>query len=134
MKNDPKGQDLSELVQHIRRILPDHRHLTRMHENKEADIVEFTWHSRHFLVRPTLDAFELKGKTIMVTGASQLMQAALRTKDRNTKIVGAVLETIHAAEENMRVHPDKAFALLKKVKTTLLRLAGKPDAARQAAA
>ena len=134
MNKDQQDQKLSDLVQYIRRILPDHRHLTHVHQNKEADIVEFTWHSRHFVVKPTLEAFELKGKTIMVTGASQLMQAALRTKDRNTKIVGAVLETIHAAEENMRVHPDKAFVLLKQVKSTLLRLAGKPDAARHVVA
>ena len=134
MNKDQQSQELSDLVQYIRRILPDQRHLTHVHQNKEANIVEFTWHSRHFVVKPTLEAFELKGKTIMVTGASQLMQAALRTKDRNTKIVGALLETIRSAEDNMRVHPEKAYALLKQVKATLLRLAGKPDSARHAAA
>ena len=129
-KTNSSSPELAEIVQHIKRILPDQKSLTHLHANEESNFVEFVWHSRHFVVRPNLEALELKGKTLMITGASQLMQAALRTKDRNAKIVAAILETLTAAEENMRAHPDKAYALLKQVKTTMQRLAGKPAAPR----
>ncbi|MBI4661595.1 MAG: hypothetical protein HY735_22460 [Verrucomicrobia bacterium] len=125
------SQELDELVRHIRHVLPDQKLLTHVHHNQEARLVEFTWHSRHFVVRPTLEVFELKGKTLMITGASQLMQAALRTKDRNIKVVGMLVATLQDAEDNMRVHPEKAFNLLKQVKETLHRMAGKSAAARK---
>ena len=99
--------------------------MTNLRTNAQAGVVEFTWHARHFVVKPTLDVFELKGQTLLITGASMLISAALRTKDKNTKIVEAVIETLHAAEENMRASPDRGLSLLTEVKKILGKLAGK---------
>ena len=123
-----ENQELGALVQYIRRILPDQKQLTRVHVSEESRFVEFTWHRRHFVVRPNLNVLELKGKTVMITGISQLMQAALRTKDRNAKVLGAVIENIKAAEDNMQARPEDAFFLLKQTKEALLKLAGKAAA------
>ncbi|MBI2947239.1 MAG: hypothetical protein HYY23_06305 [Verrucomicrobia bacterium] len=119
------AQELDELTQHIRKILPDQKAMSNLRTNPQANVVEFTWHARHFVVRPTLDVFELKGQTLLITGASMLIQAALRTKDKNTKVIEAVIETLHAAEDNMRGNPDRGLALLSEIKKTLSKLAGK---------
>ena len=122
----PTAQDLEDLTRHIRKILPDPKALTHLKTNAEASLVEFGWHSRHFVVTTGLGVFELKdGRNLLITGASMLIQAALQTKDRNMKIVEAVVETLQAAEENMRTHRERGFALLTEVKKTLSRLAGK---------
>ena len=119
-------QELAELEQYIRRVLPDQKFLTGMKPNEAAGIMEFTWHARHFAVTLTLDVFELKGQSLLLTGASMLMQAALRTKERNNKVLGTVVETMRTAEENMRgVNLERGLALLGDAKKTLLRLAGK---------
>lgn len=89
-------------------------------------MVEFTWSTREFVVRRNLATFEVRGRTLIITGASTLMQATLRTKDRHARIVGAVIEAIRAAEDNLRANPEKSFALLEEVKNTLLKLARKP--------
>jgi hypothetical protein len=123
----PTNQELEDLTQYIRKILPDQKALSHLKINPQAGVAEFTWHARHFVVRPTLDVFEVKGQTLLITGASMLIQAALRTKDRNAKIIEAVIETLHAAEDNMRGSPDKGLALLVEVKKALAKLAGAPS-------
>ena len=118
-------QELEDLTQYIRKILPDQKAMSNLRTNPAASVVEFTWHARHFVVKPTLDVFELKGQTLLITGASMLISAALRTKDKNTKIVEAVIESLRAAEENMRSNPDRGLSLLTEVKKILGKLSGK---------
>lgn len=119
------AQELDDLTQYIRKTLPDQKALANLRANPQAGVVEFTWHARHFVVKMSLEVFELKGQTLLITGASMLISAALRTKDKNTKVVEAVIETLHAAEDNMRGSADRGLALLTEVKRTLSRLAGK---------
>lgn len=119
------AQELDELAQYIGKTLPDQKAMANLRTNAQAGVAEFTWHARHFVVKPTLEVFELKGQTLLITGASMLIQAALRTKDKNAKVVEAVIETLHAAEENMRGSQDRGLALLVEVKKTLMKLAGK---------
>lgn len=116
---------LDDLTIHIRKVLPDSKALAHLQTNAQAGVVEFNWHSRHFVVKPTLEVFELKGRTLLITGISMLIQAALQTKDRHTKIIEAVVESLKAAEENLRANRDRGFSLLTDVKKTLSRLAGK---------
>ena len=117
--------ELEELSGYIRQTLPDQKAILRLQKNEQAGIVEFTWHARQFVVRPNLEVFELKGKNLLITGASMLMQAALKTKEKNKKVIEAVVDTLHAAEENMRGNTSKGLALLTEVKKILARLAGK---------
>ncbi len=86
--------DLQQLTDHIRNTLPNQQFLAEVQLNEQAGIVRFSWHSRHFVAKPTLEVFELKGASILITSASMLMDAALRTKDRNVKGVGAIITTL----------------------------------------
>jgi len=120
------AQDLEELARHIQRVLPDRAKLTRLEWNPNAGVVELTWSTRQFVVRPNLATFEVRGRTLMVTGASTLLQSTLQTKDRHARILGAVIEAIRTAEDNLRGNPEMSLALLDEVRNTLLRLARKP--------
>ncbi|MBI2950187.1 MAG: hypothetical protein HYY23_21335 [Verrucomicrobia bacterium] len=115
---------LDELVQYIRRVLPAPRHLTRLEQNPLAGIVEVTWHSRNFAVTPKLEVVELKGRTLVCTGASMLLQTALRTKERNNRMITGIIETMRMAEDSMRYNPERGFTLLEDVKGTLVKMAG----------
>ena len=118
----PTAQELEQLADHIRATIPDRKHMSQLKVRPDAGIAEFMWHARHFVAKTTLEVFEVKGPTVLITGASMLMQAALRTKERNTKVIEAVIESIKTAEEQMRASADKGLALLQQVKGTLKRL------------
>jgi hypothetical protein len=120
-------QELEDLTRYIRRMLPDPKRLTNMRNNEPAGVVEFEWHARSFVALPTLRVFELKGKSLMMTGSSMLMQAALHTNDKNTKVFGEIVDTLRTAEETMRGDQKEGLALLQQVKKTLLKLAGKKN-------
>ena len=117
--------ELEELTKHIRRILPDQKALSNLKSNSQARVVEFNWHSRHFVVTPALGVFELKGQNLLITGSSLLIQAALQTKDRNSKVLEGVIKSLQTAEETMRSNRDRALATLEEVKKTMSRLVGK---------
>ena len=122
----PATEELDKLTLHIRKALPDPKAVTHLQTNPQAGLVEFSWHSRHYVVTPALVVFELKdGKNLLVTGYSMLIQAALQTRDRNSKIIEEVVKKLGSADENMRTHQERGLALLGEVKKTLLRLAGK---------
>lgn len=118
----PTAQDLELLTEHIRTTIPDRKNMSHLKVRPEAGIAEFMWHSRHFVAKPTLEVFEVKGPTVLITGASMLMQAALRTKERNSKVIEAVIDTLKTAEDQMRDSADRGLALLQQVKATLKRL------------
>ena len=120
------SQALEELASYVQRVLPDRAKLTRLEWNPDAGVVELTWSTRQFVVRPSLATYEVRGRTLMVTAASTLLQSTLQTKDRHAKILGAVIEAIRAAEDNLRGNPEMSLALLDEVRNTLLKLARKP--------
>jgi len=118
-------QTLDELVQYLRRTVPQAKLIKHMLPDEKAGVVTFEWQSRRFAVRKSLEVFEVKGNRIFVTGASGLMQAALTTKNRNQSVINAVIETLEQVEGQMRDNKPKALALLDSVKKTLQRQVGK---------
>jgi hypothetical protein len=116
-----------KLLDHIRQTIPQPKAMLHIKPREDTGIVEFTWNARHFVVKTTLQVFELKGSTILITGASMLMQATLQTRDRHGRVIEAIIELLQAAEENAYQNPAKSFPLLAQVKTTLTRLVGKPS-------
>ena len=121
----PTLLELDDVAKCVRRVLPAQRHLTRFERNEQAGFVEFTWHSRDFIVTPRFDVFEVKGKTLICSGSSLLLQTTLRTKEKQKEVVAAIIESIRTAEDNMRLDPERAFALLDGAKGILTKLAGK---------
>jgi hypothetical protein len=118
-------QELVELDQYVRRNLPNQKAIAEMHRNEEGGFIQFVWHAQHFAVRPPLEVFQLKGANMFITGASMLMQAALRTRDKNSRVVEAVVENLLTAEQTMGSNQKEGLTLLSGIKKTLARLAGK---------
>ena len=90
----------------------------------EAGAVSFGWNGREFVVKPSLQSLEVKNGKLFVTGASMLMQLALVKRNRNEKVLGAIVENIRQVEDlvNNPIDRDKGLALLETVKLTLRRL------------
>ncbi|MBI4662995.1 MAG: hypothetical protein HY735_29655 [Verrucomicrobia bacterium] len=118
-------QDLQELTDYIRKTLPQSNSISNINANQQAGVVEFGWQSRHFVVKPSLEVMELKGKSLFITGASMLMQAAFMKRSSNEKVVETVVTTLQQVEDTIRRDRERALALLQTVKQTLARLAGK---------
>lgn len=118
-------QTLDELVQYVRRTVPQPKLIKHMIPDEKAGVVIFEWQSRKFAVRKSLEVFEVKNNRIFVTGASGLMQAALTTKNRNQSVINTIIETLQQVEGQMRDNQPKALALLDSVKKTLQRQIGK---------
>lgn len=118
-------QELQELAQYVRFTVPDSKTISGLRANEQAGMVQFTWRTQHYAVKPSLEVFELKGSNVLITGASMLMQAALRTKQKNSHVIEAVVETLRTAEHTLTDNQKQGLALLSEVKKTLSRLAGR---------
>ena len=123
----PTPQELHDLMDYVNRMLPDRQQIANMQQNASAGAVQFDWYTRHFIVMPTLSVFELRGQSLMLTCSSILMQAALQTRDRNTKVAGEIVETLRTAEKLMPEEQIKGLALLVEARKALQRLAKKQD-------
>ena len=77
---------LEELPAYISTTIPKPRSITKMEVKSECSAVTFHWQGRTFLVRTSLQVFELKGKSLFVTGASTLAQAVLMRKTSQEKV------------------------------------------------
>lgn len=116
-------QNLQELEHYIRVTLPEARAIQKLKRNDGADFVDFHWHRRHFAIRPSLEVFEIKDERgLFITGASRLVQASLLVKDRQKKVLGAVVDTLEKAEETVRSNREQALALVASCKATLGKL------------
>lgn len=122
----PEFHNLQDLEEYLRKTLPDAKSIQKLRRNDDAKFVDFHWHQRHFAVQSTLAVFEIKeGRHLFVTGASRLVQASLQIKDRNLKVIGAVVETLEQAEDVVRKNRDQGLALVASCKATLGRLLAK---------
>lgn len=121
----PQEPSLEELSSYIRHTLPQAKVLTELKLNKEAAVVTFAWKGHRFLVKKSFEVFELKGKTIFITGASQLMQSVLKNKEKNKKVVSTAADMLQEAEALLRnSKTSDALKLLQPLKRSLAHLVG----------
>lgn len=118
-------QNLTELTDYVRKTLPQANAISHFKANDQAGVIEFAWQSRSFVVKPTLEVMEMKGKSLFITGASMLMQAAFMKRNSNEKVIEAVVNTLQQIEEVVRRDRERGLQLLQTVKHTVGRLAGK---------
>lgn len=117
---------LEEVAQYVRQTLPQSKAIQNLQLRSDVGALTFRWNGRDFLVKPSLETFELKGSNVIITGSSMLMQAALMTKTKNEKVVVTMIETMRQAEDFLRANQkDNGLSLLATVKKTLASLAGK---------
>ncbi|MBI4664030.1 MAG: hypothetical protein HY735_34975 [Verrucomicrobia bacterium] len=116
---------LDELAQELRRTIPLPSSISRLEPNQVANVVELTWQSRQFVVKPSLEVFELKGRTLFVNGTSMLIQTVLARQESTSRLVKALdgaLERVESLFKSRR--QQDAFTLLASVKATVTKHAG----------
>lgn len=119
-------QTLQELAEYIRKTLPQSSSIANLSTNEQAGVVEFSWQSRNFVVRPSLEVMEMKSKNLYITGASMLMQAAFMTRNANQKVIEGIVNTLQQVEDTVKRDRERGLSLLQSAKQTVARLAGKP--------
>ena len=119
-----KPLTLPELTGYISKTIPSPRELAELKANEAAGVATFSWHRIHFLVKPTLEVYEIKNSQIFITGSSLLMTRILAGSSRREQTIEVVLETMRQASELLTNSNTSrsGFELLGVVKKTLARL------------
>ena len=83
---------LDELVLYVPKNVPQAKAIKHLVVDQKAKVVQFEWQGRRFVVRTSLQAFELKKTSLYVTGTSVLLQQVLTSKTRNQTIIGELVD------------------------------------------
>ena len=108
----------------IRRILPARPPISSLEVKEDLGHVSFHWQAKDFAVDRHLHVFELKGKRLFVTASSILLQSVLQKKDKNRRVIEAVIEVLvevqHLIDTKQRA--DSGVKLLRTAQSTLQKL------------
>jgi hypothetical protein len=120
-------QSLQELIQYVRQTVPDPKAILNLKIKEKTGAVMFIWHGVEFLVKPTMQVFEMRGYNLYITGISTLLQVVLMRRSQNEKVFETALQTIQEAEDLIRVknQTQQGVQLLASVRETLGRLVGR---------
>ena len=121
---------LDELVQYLRKNVPQAKAIKHLVADEKAKVVKFEWQGRHFVVKTTLQAFELKRTSLFVTGTSTLLQQILTTKTSHQTIIGEIVDNFDEALNLLKGDVQKGLTLLQPIKSKLGRMAGKRPKSR----
>ena len=116
---------VDELVEYLRKNVPQAKAIKQLEPDEKAKIVKFEWQGRHFVVQTTLQTFQLKRTTLFVTGTSMLLQQILTTKTSHQTVIGELVEKFDEVLNLLKGDAQKGMTLLQPIKTTLGRMAGK---------
>jgi hypothetical protein len=117
-------QSLPELADYIRKNLPYPKAILNLRVQDQAGGVVFIWQGVEFLVKLTLQAFEIRGNSIYVTGLSMLLQSALLRGDQDEQRLTNVLNALGDAEDLIRTksQPTEGVRRLKAVREHLMHM------------
>ncbi len=112
------------LAAHVRDSLIPSSGITGLKAHESHGFVSFRWYDRDFVVKKSMEVFEVKGQNLFVTGGSILLQAVLAKADNDTKIVETIVSSIRQVEDLIADDDqrDSGFKLLGTVRDTLKRL------------
>ena len=116
--------DLNALADSIRRILPSRPPITNLQVLEEMGHVSFHWQAKDFAVDKRMHVFELKGKRLFVTASSILLQSVLQKKDKNRRVIEAVIEVLSEVQHmiNSKNRVEMGVNLLRTTQSTLQKL------------
>ena len=116
--------DLANLADMIRRILPARPPISNLEVREDLGHVSFHWQAKDFAVDKRLNVFELKGKTLFVTASSILLQSVLHKKDKNRRVIEAVIEVLSEVQHliNTKHRVENGIQLLRSAQGTLAKL------------
>jgi hypothetical protein len=116
-------QNLSELSDYIRKNVPYPKAIMSLRVQEQAGGVVFIWQGVEFLVKQSMEAFEVRGNNIYITGLSLLLQTALRKGDQEEHRIVKVIEALSDAENFARDNqPKKAGDLVRGARDFLRRM------------
>jgi hypothetical protein len=121
-------QTLQGLAQYVRSSIPVPQAILQMRINERAAGITFIWQGVEFFVNSALYAFELRGRTLYITGLSVLLQTVLmgrKSKEKNWQLLMEQLaeaETILRDERYIR----HAVDIVRTVRENAERLLGRP--------
>ena len=113
-----------QLTHHVRRNLGSAGPLALLKVHEQHGFVSFRWHERDFVVKRSMESFELKGQNLFVTGASMLMQAVLKRAEIDSVAIESIVSSIRAAEGLIGDEKERSagIKLLANIKAALRRL------------
>lgn len=118
--------DLNELLRFIMETVPQPKAIQNLQIKDPPGVAAFRWHQREYIVRPSLQVFELKGKEVFVTASTMLLQTAFMRKRTTNKVLEVAVETLQQVEGFIKGNSvEKGFTLLASVKKTLSGLANR---------
>lgn len=112
------------LIAHVRENLTPSSAITGLKVHETHGFVSFRWYERDFVVKKSIEVFEVKGQNLFVTGASILLQAVLTKAEFDAKTVETIVSSIRRVEELIGDDDqrDSGFKLLGTVRDTLKKL------------
>lgn len=123
-----------QLAQYVRQNLVPSSAITGLKIHELHGFLSFRWYERDFVVKKSLEVFEVKGQNLLVTGASMLMNSVLKKAENDAKTIDALVGSIRQAEDLIgdEEQRNSGYNLLTSVKATLLKLANAKPASHLA--
>ncbi|MBI4663678.1 MAG: hypothetical protein HY735_33165 [Verrucomicrobia bacterium] len=117
-------ETLEQLTEHVRKHLVPASAISGWKTFEKHGFVSFRWYERDFVVKRSLEVFEVKGQNLLATGASMLMQSALSSAEKDKRVVEAIVNSIVQAEDLISdtQQRDSGFKQLENVKAILRKL------------
>jgi hypothetical protein len=110
---------LDDLEQYLHIVMPQWKSVQQLKRNPQQGFIDFFWQGHHFVVKPSLETFELKNNGLFITGGSLLLQSALRTRTGNETRIVEIADTLRAAEDTIVSRRDEGLALVRTVRKAL---------------
>ena len=126
-------QNTEELAEFVRQNIPQLKSVSQLKVNAASQTISFKWNSIEFLVRQTLEVYQVKGTTVEITAASLLMQALLQTTSRVQKMMEVVVESLGQSQDFLKRNEiGKGMELLTPAKRAIAKLVPKQLSSRTA--
>lgn len=125
----PLIETCEQLICHVRRNLGSSNALIHLKAHETHGFVSFRWYERDFVVKRSLEVFEVKGQNLFATGASMLIHTVLKRAETDRFSAEGIVNSLRTAEDLIadEKQRDAGFKLLANIKAALKKLANSKD-------
>ena len=119
-------ETLEQLAQYVQRSVPEPRSLRALQAQENSNYVSFEWNATRFVIKKSLQVFEIRGQSLQVTGSSILMQETFVRSERLERILSVLIDSMHQAQTLVANEEDVTMGLelLAGAKESLRKLIG----------
>lgn len=114
---------LDRLILQIRSTIPHPEAIHDVSFQPALDGLTFIWFGNTFFAKPTLEVFEIRGRTLYVTGNSLLLQSLISFESEQVKVLEEVSSFLNRAEDILgrRYRHEDGVTVLKQAHASLRR-------------